>query len=73
MPGFRANDPEKVVREYLSAHPEVSALVLGASEDGPGPLVTHFSAHSGTLPCPLYVIPGGLATAEIDAMAERGA
>ena len=51
-------EPEKVVREYLSAHPEVSALVLGASEDGPGPLVTHFSAHSGTLPCPLYIVPG---------------
>ncbi|MXP09477.1 universal stress protein [Pseudoblastomonas halimionae] len=51
-------DPEKVVREYLAEHPEVSALVLGAAEDGPGPLVTHFSAHSGTLPCPLYIVPG---------------
>ena len=51
-------EPERVVREYLATHPEISALVLGASRDGADPLVTHFSAHSGTLPCPLYIVPG---------------
>ena len=51
-------EPERVVREYLATHPEISALVLGASREGTDPLVSHFSAHSGTLPCPLYIIPG---------------
>ncbi|MGB3737777.1 MAG: universal stress protein [Pontixanthobacter sp.] len=56
-----------VIKEYLHDHPEVAALVLSASSDsGPGPLVAHFSAHSGTLPCPLYIVPGEFSTEEID-------
>ena len=56
-----------VIREYLGQHPEVSALVLGAaSSGGPGPLVSHFASVAGHLPCPLYVIPGGLSEAEIE-------
>jgi len=49
---------QKIVGEFLEAHREVAALVLGAAKGGsPGPLVTHFAAHAGALPCPLYVIP----------------
>lgn len=49
----------KIVSEFLESHKEVAALVLGAASNGaPGPLVTHFAAHAGSLPCPLYVIPG---------------
>ncbi|MFU7528656.1 universal stress protein [Qipengyuania sp. ASV99] len=49
---------QKIVSEFLEAHNEVAALVLGAAKGGsPGPLVTHFAAHAGALPCPLYVIP----------------
>ena len=56
-----------VIREHLAAHPEVSALVLGAAAGGsPGPLVTHFTAIAGQLPCPLYVIPGGLDEAALE-------
>jgi uncharacterized protein YhdP len=34
-------------------------VVLGAARgSAPGPLVTHFSAAAGTLPCPLYIVPG---------------
>ena len=64
----RVGESEKVVREYLSEHPEVSALVLGtAREGGPGPLVTHFAgAHAGQLPCPLFIIPGSLTTEDIE-------
>lgn len=63
----RVGDGEKVVREYLSEHPEVSALVLGAAKEGnPGPLVSHFSNASGDLPCPLFVIPGGFTQDDID-------
>ena len=49
---------QKVIRAFLDEHDEVAALVLGAAKgSNPGPLVTHFSASAGTLPCPLYVIP----------------
>jgi nucleotide-binding universal stress UspA family protein len=60
-------EAEKVVRDYLAEHPEVSALVLGAAKDGgPGPLVQHFTGHLSHLPCPLFVIPGALTTEDID-------
>lgn len=60
-------EAEKVVRDYLADHPEVSALVLGAAKDGsPGPLVSHFTSHLGHLPCPLFVIPGSLNQEDID-------
>ena len=49
---------QKLIAEFLGEHSEVAALVLGAaSGNNPGPLVTHFSANSGTLPCPLYIVP----------------
>jgi nucleotide-binding universal stress UspA family protein len=59
---------EKVVRDYLHDHPEVSALVLGAAkEGGPGPLVAHFAgAHVAHLPCPVFVIPGSMTPQDID-------
>ncbi|KQM17547.1 universal stress protein [Novosphingobium sp. Leaf2] len=58
----KVGEDVKVVRKYLEEHPEVSALVLGASvESGPGPLVAHFTgAGMGQVPCPVYVIPGNL-------------
>ena len=61
-------DGIKVVRDYLEQHPEISALVLGAAQEaGPGPLVSYFAAtHAGTLPCPVFVVPGTLSEADID-------
>jgi len=58
----------KIVREYLTEHPEVSALVLGAArEGGPGPLVSHFTgAVAGQLPCPVFVVPGSLTERDIE-------
>ena len=51
---------QRVIREYLDENKDVAALVLGAAEgNNPGPLVAHFSANAGTLPCPLYIIPEG--------------
>lgn len=51
---------QRVIREYLDENKEVAALVLGAASGGnPGPLVAHFSANAGTLPCPLYIVPEG--------------
>ncbi len=63
----RQGDGISVVREYLGEHPEVSALVLGAANNGgPGPLVSHFASIAGQLPCPVYVIPGGLDEAALN-------
>ncbi len=70
MPVISVQEGEgvKVVRDYLGEHPEVSALVLGASRDnGPGPLVSHFTGpHAGQLPCPVFVVPGSLSEEDID-------
>ena len=64
----KQGEGEKVVREYLAEHPEISALVLGAAKDGgPGPLVSHFAgAHAGQLGCPVFVVPGSLSEEDID-------
>jgi len=70
MPVIAVRQGEAVaaVREYLSEHPEVAALVLGAASEGvPGPLVAHFTgANTGQLPCPVFVIPGSLDDEAID-------
>ena len=55
-------DAVQAVRRTLEEQPDVAALVLGAAAKGnPGILVTHFAGvDSGTLPCPVMVIPGSL-------------
>jgi nucleotide-binding universal stress UspA family protein len=63
----KVGDGATVIREYLNEHPEVAALVLGAAPEGnPGPLVTYFSQASGSLPCPLFIVPGGMSDEDID-------
>ncbi|HWU01346.1 MAG TPA: universal stress protein [Novosphingobium sp.] len=64
----REGDGVKIVREYLTEHAEVAALVLGAGAGStPGPLVSHFTgAGLGALSCPLFIIPGGMSEADID-------
>lgn len=66
----KIGEGQAVIKDYLAEHPEVAALVLGAAADGaPGPLITHFAAHSGGLACPLYVVPGSFTNAQIDELA----
>ena len=63
----KVGEGEKVVREYLAEHPEISALVLGAAREGaPGPLVSHFTAYAGQLPCPVFIVPGSLSPEQVD-------
>jgi nucleotide-binding universal stress UspA family protein len=65
----KVGEGQAVIKEYLAEHPEVAALVLGAAaEGGPGPLVAHFSSTAGSLPCPLFIVPGGLSEEQIDAL-----
>jgi nucleotide-binding universal stress UspA family protein len=58
----RQGDPVKVVGDVLRETPDIAALVLAArAEGGPGPLVAHFAGSvSGTLACPLIIVPGSL-------------
>ena len=64
----RQGEPIEVVRAYIGTREDIAALVLGAAPSGdPGPMVGHFSGNdAGKLPCPVMIIPGGLADAEIE-------
>ena len=59
----RQGDPVDEVTRLLREREDVAALVLGAApEGGPGPMVSHFAGSvAGTLPCPLIIVPGGMA------------
>ena len=61
-------DPAKIVREILGGEHQIAALVLGSAASGnPGPLVSHFTgADAGSLPCPVFIIPGSLTPEEVD-------
>ena len=60
-------DPIKLVRDAIAASPDIAGLMLGAAPgSSPGPLVTHFAAAAGDLPCPLIIVPGGLSFEELE-------
>lgn len=60
--------PIDLVREQLANDPNIAALVLGAAPSGaPGPLIAHFAGvESGSLPCPVMIVPGALDTDALD-------
>lgn len=64
----RSGEPVQVVRKMLHENDKIAALVLGAAPSGPpGPLVSHFAGtDSGSLPCPVMIIPGSLTSEAID-------
>ena len=68
MPQIAVRKDEKgVIGTYLSEHPEVAALVLGAAPEGPpGPLVAHFTTNIANMSCPLFIVPGNLSTEDLD-------
>lgn len=60
-------DPARLVREILAGNRNVAGLMLGAAAGGnPGPLVTHFAANAGDLPCPVIIVPGGLSFEDLE-------
>ena len=66
----RPGSAADVIRKYIEEHGNIAALVLATSaEGGSGPLVTHFAGSASSLPCPLYLVPGGLSREQIDALA----
>lgn len=66
----KQGDAVAAIREVLEENLEIGALVLGAAKTGnPGPLVSYFAgADSGTLPCPVMIIPGSLTPEALDRM-----
>ncbi len=58
----------QAIRETLAENPNIAALVLGAAKSGsPGPLVSYFAGgESGTLSCPVMIIPGSLSAKALD-------
>ena len=62
----KQDDPVRAVAEILKERTDIAALVLGAAEGSPGPLVSHFTSIAGTLPCPLMIVPGNLGDETID-------
>lgn len=72
-------DPELVIREgepvneilsQIRDDEEIGVLVLGAGTDrsGPGPLVTHLSRSSGSLPIPITIVPGEMSKERLEAI-----
>ena len=72
-------DPELIVREgepvteilsVIQDDSSIGVLVLGAGTDksGPGPLVTHMSRASGSLPCPITIVPGDMSKERLEAI-----
>jgi nucleotide-binding universal stress UspA family protein len=63
----RQGDPVKAVSELLKEREDIAAFVLGAAaEGGPGPMIEHFTANAGSLPCPLMIVPGHLSVEALD-------
>jgi nucleotide-binding universal stress UspA family protein len=62
----KQDEPVRAVAEILKDRDDIAALVLGAAEGAPGPLVSHFAGIAGTLACPLIIVPGALPDETID-------
>jgi nucleotide-binding universal stress UspA family protein len=64
----RTGNAIPLIRDLLNDNPDIAALVLGAAPTGsPGPLIAHFAGvESGSLPCPVMIVPGGLDNDALD-------
>lgn len=65
---IREGEPVKEILDVIRYDPEIGVLVLGAGTDksGPGPLVTQLSKNSGSLPCPLTIVPGDMSKEKLE-------
>ncbi|MFT3688749.1 universal stress protein [Paenirhodobacter sp.] len=67
---IREGEPVTEILDVIHTDPEIGVLVLGAATEksGPGPLVTQMSRNSGSLPCPLTVVPGDMSKERLEAI-----
>ncbi|MFN3938679.1 MAG: universal stress protein [Gemmobacter sp.] len=67
---IREGEPVAEILAQIREDSEIGVLVLGAGTDksGPGPLVTQLSRNSGTLPCPITIVPGEMSKERLEAI-----
>lgn len=67
---IREGEPVPEIMAHVNQDSEIGVLVLGAGTDnkGPGPLVTHLSRQSGSLPVPITIVPGDLSKERLEAI-----
>lgn len=67
---IREGEPANEILDVIRQDPEIGVLVLGAGTDksGPGPLVTQMSRNSGSLPCPITIVPGDMSKERLEAI-----
>lgn len=67
---IREGDAGAEILKLVEEDPEIGILVLGASTEkgGPGPLVTHMTRNSGTLPIPVTIVPGDMSKERLEAI-----
>ena len=67
---IREGEPLVEIMAQINEDPEIGVLVLGANNDskGPGPLVTHLSRQSGSLPIPITIVPGDISKERLEAI-----
>lgn len=63
----KSGEPVALILETIRENSDIGALVLGAAVGAPGPLISHLAgAESGSLPCPLMIVPGSLDREALD-------
>lgn len=67
---IREGDPISEILAQIREDSDIGVLVLGASVDGkgPGPLVTHLTRNSGSLPIPFTIVPGDMSKERLEAI-----
>jgi nucleotide-binding universal stress UspA family protein len=67
---IREGEPVAQILAQIREDAEIGILVLGAGNDrkGPGPLVTELTRQSGSLPCPITIVPGDMTKERLEAI-----
>ena len=67
---IREGDPVNEILSQVREDTEVAILVLGAGteKNGPGPLVSHLTRNSGTLPIPITIVPGDMSKERLESI-----
>ncbi|WP_376877168.1 universal stress protein [Albirhodobacter sp. R86504] len=65
---IREGEPLTEILDVIAKDPTIGVLVLGAGTDksGPGPLVSQLSRNSGSLPCPMTIVPGEMSKERLE-------
>jgi nucleotide-binding universal stress UspA family protein len=67
---IRQGEAAREIFKLIEAEEDIAMLVLaaGASNKGPGPLVSELARTAGTYPIPVVIVPAHLSHAELDAL-----